>query len=424
MTFPIHHLPVLQNWDCHVCGTCCKEYRVTVSDEERRRIEAQGWDKDADLGGLPPFKKFGKPWARQYQLNHRPDGSCVFLSEQGRCRIHERFGYETKPLPCRLFPFVLVPAGREWRVGVRYACPSAAANKGRGVTEHDPDLAEFALLLARREGLKPQPDGTLTRPPPLDSAHRLDWPDLLRVVDALLELLHNRREPLERRWRKCLALARAMRKARLDGITGGNLTELLKLMQGVADGETPANLMMLPAPSWVGRVLFRQAVALYTRKDHGPNQGLPGRGRVVLFRSALRFARGRGAVPRMHAWLPETTFAEVEKPGGPLLLAAEAVLERYYTTKVGSVQFCGPVAFNMMFWEGLEALALTYPVLLWVARMFRGTCPAEEAVTKALSIVDDHFGFNRVLGTLRQRLGFQILARTGELARLIAWYSR
>jgi hypothetical protein len=63
-------------------------------------------------------------------------------------------------------------------------------------------------------------------------------------------------------------------------------------------------------------------------------------------------------------------------------------------------------------------------VLLWVARMFRGTCPPEEAITKALSIVDDHFGYNRVLGTLRQRLGFQILARTGELPRLIAWYSR
>src|SRR5205823_9000165 len=40
MSFPIRHLPVLQNWDCHVCGTCCKEYLVTITDEERKRIEA------------------------------------------------------------------------------------------------------------------------------------------------------------------------------------------------------------------------------------------------------------------------------------------------------------------------------------------------------------------------------------------------
>ena len=130
MGFPLRHLPVLQNWDCHVCGTCCQEYEVTLSDEERQRIEAQGWDRERDLGGLPPFKKFGKPWARKYQLNHRPDGSCVFLSDKGRCRIHERFGYETKPLACRLFPFVLVPVADHWRVGLRFACPSAAAGGG------------------------------------------------------------------------------------------------------------------------------------------------------------------------------------------------------------------------------------------------------------------------------------------------------
>ena len=43
---------------------------------------------------------------------------------------------------------------------------------------------------------------------------------------------------------------------------------------------------------------------------------------------------------------------------------------------------------------------------------------------KALTVVDDHFGFNKILATYRQRTGFRILARQGELARLIAWYSR
>src|SRR5262245_41880434 len=42
MGLPLLHLPVVQNWDCHVCGTCCKEYRVRITDEERKRIEAQG----------------------------------------------------------------------------------------------------------------------------------------------------------------------------------------------------------------------------------------------------------------------------------------------------------------------------------------------------------------------------------------------
>jgi lysine-N-methylase len=125
----------------------------------------------------------------------------------------------------------------------------------------------------------------------------------------------------------------------------------------------------------------------------------------------------------MHHGLPETTFEEVEKPRGPMPLEAEHILERYYLTKVGSLQFFGPASFDLPFWEGFEALAVTFPVLLWVARMFRGL-PREEAVVRALSVVDDHVGFNRVLGTRRQRWGFQLLARQGELARLIGWYSR
>jgi hypothetical protein len=50
--------------------------------------------------------------------------------------------------------------------------------------------------------------------------------------------------------------------------------------------------------------------------------------------------------------------------------------------------------------------------------------PREEAVCLALTVVDDHFGFNRVLKSRRQRLGFGILSRTGELNKLIAWYGR
>jgi lysine-N-methylase len=125
----------------------------------------------------------------------------------------------------------------------------------------------------------------------------------------------------------------------------------------------------------------------------------------------------------MHRGLPETTFEQAEVARGPLPQPAEEVLERYYTLKVGSLQFCGPASFGLPLWEGFESLALTLPVILWVARLFRDS-PREQAVTTALTVVDDHVGYNRVLASARQRLSFRILARSGELARLIAWYSR
>ena len=210
---------------------------------------------------------------------------------------------------------------------------------------------------------------------------KVSWPDVHRVVEALLALLRNRKEPLERRLRKCLALGEQMRKANLKHLTGARLGDLLTVLQRSADTLAPDNLMKVPRPGWIGRVLFRQATALFTRKDHGPNRGVARRGRLALMHAAWRFARGTGPVPRMHGGLPETTFEEVEKPRGPLPLEAEYILERYYAMKVGSVQFCGPASFGMPFWEGFELLALTYPILLWASRMYREG-PREEAVVR------------------------------------------
>jgi lysine-N-methylase len=424
MTLPVLHLPVVQNWDCHVCGSCCKDYIVFLTNEERQRIEAQQWENDLQIGGLPVFVKRGPWWKRRYHLNHRDDGSCVFLSEEGRCRIHEKFGYETKPLPCRLFPFVLVPAGDHWRVGMRYACPSAAGNKGRAVELHEDSLRRFATELARREGLDDKPGDMGLPPPRLHGRQRLDWSDLFRLVDSLLKILSHRQDRIERRLRKCLMLGDLCRQARLDNLKDKRLVEFLNILSSTLEGDVPAEPTALPPPNWAGRVLFRQAVALHTRKDHGPNRGEGRKGRGALLRSAWRFFLGTGPVPQLDRRVPFTTFEKVEATTLALPAEAEEILERYYTVKVESLQFCGATNFGLPFWEGFEMLALTYPILMWVTRACASELSPTEALLRALTIVDDHFGFNKVLRSRRQRFSFRIIARTGELQKLIAWYGR
>ena len=289
MSLPIRHLPVLQNWDCHVCGSCCKEYLVTITDEERRRIEAQGWDQDAEIGDLPLFQKSGPWWARRYHLTRRGDGSCVFLTDKGRCRIHERFGYAAKPLPCRLFPFLLVPAGDHWRVGMRFACPSAAANKGRAVAEHEETLRQFAAELARREGVVLRPGDDKLAAPPLQKGQRVEWPELLRFVHALLTILRNRNDRMERRLRKCLTLAHLCRQARFDQIQGGRLTEFLKILVDSLEAEVPTDPATVaaprgrahPVPAGGGAV---HAQGLRSRKWRGPARPMGTSGGGVAFR--------------------------------------------------------------------------------------------------------------------------------------------
>jgi lysine-N-methylase len=423
MPYPVHPLTVLQNWDCHGCGGCCKEYVVTITDEERRRIESQGWEKEPDYQGVELFKGRRGRRPGDVVLNSREDGSCVFLSDRGRCRIHERFGPEAKPLACRVFPFALVPAGDHWRVGVRFSCPSAAANKGRPLAQHTREIETFAQMLAGAAGLGNTPAQANVPPPPMQPGQEYAWTDVLRFAESLLTLLRAPKESIERRLRKCLALARLCRQAKLKGYSGKRLDDFLRLISSGIDAEVPDDPARMARPGWVGRVLFRQSLFLFARKDHGPERGSALRGRIALLGAAWGFAKGRGAVPRVHSRFPDATFEQVEALRRPFSPEVEQTLERYYRIKVESLQFCGPTFFNRPFWEGFESLAATFPLICWLARLF-ADLPAVEALQLAVSIVDSHFGYNPLLGSMRQRLAFRILARTGELEKLIAWYGR
>ena len=48
----------------------------------------------------------------------------------------------------------------------------------------------------------------------------------------------------------------------------------------------------------------------------------------------------------------------------------------------------------------------------------------EDAIKQAVRVVDDNFGFNKLLGQARQKFALRLLANRGELPRLIAWYGR
>jgi lysine-N-methylase len=258
----------------------------------------------------------------------------------------------------------------------------------------------------------------------LQRGRYLAWRDLLRVQHAVLGLLKDQGDRLELRWRKCLALAALGKQARLDQLGGGKLTEFLEVVGAGVAADVPVKPEEVPAPGWVGRMLFRQEAAVYARKDRGADRGAASRSRLSLLRAGWRFARGLGPVPPVNARLkPGILFEQMEAPAGDLPANAEAVLERYSRVKVESLQFCGRAHLGLPFWEGLESLALTVPLVLWLSRGLAAGSRVE-AVTRAVSLVDDHFGYNRVLRTRRHRAAVRLLAQRGELAKLIAWYSR
>ncbi len=425
MPMPVKSLPVVQNWDCSGCALCCRSYRVGVTDAERERIENQGWAARPGFEGVPLFvrEKGG-----DHRLNHRADGACVFLGADNRCRIHGEFGSAAKPFACRVYPFMLVPAGDHWRIGLRFACPTAAADTGRPLAEHTGEVREYAGLLEAGEG-KRAVDGP---PPPLQKGQVVPWGDVVRVANAASLTLADTADTLERRWRRVLALVAVGRASSFDGggdpakaVTGPRLVEFLYLLRTALADDTPAT-SDVPPPTWVGRSVFRPVLALYCRKDHGPDRGPAQTSAAGRVAAATRFALGKGTVPRVHAAIPPgARFAHGETPTGGLSAEVEALLTRLYRVKVESLQFCGPTNFGLPVWDGLESLALTFPAVCWLARVLAagGRSPLDAATT-AVRIVDDNFGFNPLLGSARQRVALRLLSGRGELAKLVAWYGR
>ena len=389
-----------------------------ISDEEKHRIEALDLANDPEVAPKPWFAPMGRG-SKKWRLRHRPDGGCVFLTTGNRCRLEERFGADLKPFVCRLFPFVLIPAGNHWRVGMRFSCPSAAANSGRPVADAQKDLVHLSRLLEQHVGRS----ADSAQPPLLQAGQQLSWPDLCRLVEVLVEIVQDRSHRLERRLRICLAVGRVCGQTKFDSLQGNRLTKYLQAVRRAVELEVSREAADLPPPhQLLGRVPFRVLLAIFARRDRDAHRAKGVQRRLSRVLAGLRFLRGRGPVPRVNDFLPEVSFEEVERFSGTPAEMDET-LERYYMVKLNSLQFCGPPNFDLPFWAGLESLVLTLPMILWLRRAFTGLPPVD-AVQQAVQLVDDHFGGDPMVGFPHIQFLLRTLAQRGELEKLMAWYSR
>src|SRR5689334_11690737 len=95
MSLPLKTLPIVERWDCHQCGFCCRGSIVPLNERDVERLREQRWHEGPEkISPMTPLA--GR--ADKFQLAKRADGSCVFLMPDGLCRIHKEFGFAAKPL--------------------------------------------------------------------------------------------------------------------------------------------------------------------------------------------------------------------------------------------------------------------------------------------------------------------------------------
>src|SRR3954462_9717774 len=91
MALKLRTLPILEQWDCHHCTACCRETTIQLNADDLARLKAQRWDEQPEYRDVQTVRR-SLMLGGGSVLAHKPDGSCVFLTEAGLCRIHEAFG--------------------------------------------------------------------------------------------------------------------------------------------------------------------------------------------------------------------------------------------------------------------------------------------------------------------------------------------
>lgn len=416
-------LPTLQNWSCHNCSGCCKQHAIEITEEERLRILDQNWTTDDGIAADEPVvvPHAGPPWRRRYRLGHQQDGACVFLDADGLCRIHAKFGEAAKPLACRIYPFAFHPAGNRMTVSLRYSCPSVVANLGKAVEERNGELRKLA------RDVLPE-DADQTPPPRVTKTESVEWSDFRRIVDALDATIAEPGTSFPVKLLRALHWIELVGQSRFANVKGARLNEFLDLLRTAATAEIPHDLAEIEEPRRFGFTQLRMLTAQYARKDTFAEMGRGWSGRWQLLTAAMRFSRGKGNVPVLQDAFRSVPFAAIEEPFQGFPAESDPILTRMFRVKIRGLHFCGPAYYGVPLVEGFQSLALMFPAILWLARWLaigegRRSLQAED-VAHAISIADHHHGFSPAFGTGTFRRRVRLLAKSGELPKLCAWYAR
>jgi lysine-N-methylase len=326
-----------------------------------------------------------------------------------------KFGEVAKPLACRLYPLLIYPAGKKVMVGLRFSCPSAAANLGKSLAEYPAEITRLA-----REVL---PEGCEQVPPPAVAVTPgLDWPDFLRYVRWLDVILAAENVSMALKLLRALQWLEKVERGHLDQFAGDTADEILQALVRRTAEKLPALPAQPDRPTRFGRVFLRLLVLEHARSTTVADRGVRSGHRWKLLAAAFRFISASGQTPALREELKPVRFAEIAKPFGPLPPAAEAHLTRYFRVKVQSLQFCGEGFHDCPLGEGFRNLALLYPIIVWLSRwlaLSSGRSSVVEAdVMKAISVVDYQYGFAPYVAW-RTRL----LHQRNDIAHLCGWYA-
>jgi lysine-N-methylase len=409
MISKLRTLPIVEQWDCHHCTACCRETTIQLNADDLRRLDEQRWEQHPEFRGVRTVRR-SLLLGGVKVLAHKADGSCVFLTGAGLCRIHELFGADAKPFLCQQFPLQVVTTDRERLATVVRSCPSAAADRGRAVGEH----LGFLKRLIGDGGASDAPMAT----PPIAGRSRRDWDDFYLVAEAVQRMLVNEKLPLVRQLVHCVRFCNLLEQCKWKWVGAEAVADLVEVLEGVASRDAGELFRDRAPPSKRTGRLFRRLGAHFIRCFPGgrATRTLGDRWRVM--RMSGRLARGPRMLPELHAKFPAIELERLEVALGPLSPEVLRPLGRFFESHAVSKRYAvGPPPGSLV--DSVRRLAFAFPMSLWMLRWL--TADREPVAEDMVQIV---VALERGISLPGLNRAGHYLAESGQLERLIAWYGR
>jgi len=183
------HTPDGLNYECVQCGKSCRMFNeIFVEPRSEAVLESLDYrplmaPEVRDLSPLVP----GESDKSKKRLR-KHDGSCVFHTAEGLCRVHGAFGFEQKPQTCRDFPIRYANTPDGIYIGLSFACTAVLGNMGPTMESRRAELEASAPVANSRRDL--------TRPVRLTARHEVSWEAYRLVEEDLVAIIALKGQPL------------------------------------------------------------------------------------------------------------------------------------------------------------------------------------------------------------------------------------
>lgn len=384
---------------------------MELSERDIRLLDEQGWQREKEFRDSKIVVRDRQIGG--YRLARRDDENCVFLTAEGLCQIHQRFGFDAKPERCKIFPLQVVSLGDVAYITTRRACPSAAADRGRPVAEHGEALQYFRQTLG---------DQHLAAPPAVVPGCTQDWTSVRLAGRSIERLVCGGNQSLAERLARALVFCDHLERS-LTASPSPSPNAYKQLLRQCEDKAARSPLAD-KLPSNVATSLMRQTTVDYLLL-HPLRRSQ--RSMFAKWRRAwhlLRMAWGQGRLPDLGCGFPSAGFADLEKPGVELDTLSARRIDRYYETMAMSMQYLMMTRADWSVTESFRALVLTYPAGMWLLGwQSLGRQPQEADVFDLITTAERSNTTPRLAGYRHRRL-IRVLASDGQLGALVRRYGR